>query len=233
MHWVVDVIWPYVKILALLLGGCFGLPIPEDIALVWAGILVHDEANIFVMAIVCYFGILLGDILIFRAGRLAGPSLLKKRWIRSRIGSEKLQTLRAKLDSRAFVTVLIARHLFYLRTATFLVCGAVRMRFWRFLVADAIAALLTVPLMMGLGYLFAEHQDVLFTALGKVKLILVGFGIAALLLIVLYRIKKRKSEALETSDEEVDEGEVTSQKAKSIGLGAPALQEVKPPRSRE
>lgn len=198
-----DFIWPYLKVLALLLGGAFGLPIPEDVALVVAGILIHDEANVFIMAMVCYIGILLGDIIIFRAGYLAGPALLRKRWIRTRLGSKRLQTFRANLDSKAFLTVLVARHLFYLRTATFLVCGAVRMQFWRFLVADALAALITVPLMMGLGYLFAEHQEVLFAALNKAKLVLIGIGVVGLLTFLIYRIRnrgKRRNEILEAED---------------------------------
>jgi hypothetical protein len=95
----------------------------------------------------------------FAIGRRFGPSLFEKSWFRHKFPPRKVKLIRLKLERRSLVMIFLARHLFYLRTVTFLTCGAVRMTLWRFIVADALAALISVPLMIFLGYKFAEHLD--------------------------------------------------------------------------
>jgi len=197
----------YLLVLAALLGSAFGLPIPEDVSLIISGILVaSDNANLTIMLLVCYFGIIAGDLIIYRVGWIAGPRLFRKRWFKRFLTTTRLQTLRSNLEKRTFLTIVIARHLFYLRTATFLVCGAVRVSFSRFLIADAIAALITTPVMLGLGYLFGEHYDHLMAWMREIKIALVVLGLATAL--YLYWRFKRNAESesdVENPDEEDDD----------------------------
>jgi membrane protein DedA with SNARE-associated domain len=191
----------YIIVFVLLLAGAFGLPMPEDIALIGAGFLVHfQRADALVMALVCYVGIVLGDVVIYRIGYIAGPTLFRKRWFRKYVTSTRLEWIRSNLERRTFVTIFVARHLFYLRTATFLVCGAVRIQFPRFLVSDLVAALITTPLMLFIGYLFAEHSDQLWVWVKQVKTFLLLFGLL-LLAAVGYRFRWRK----ESDEQDVDE----------------------------
>jgi len=155
---------------------------------------------------VCYLGIIAGDLIIYRVGWITGPRLFRKRWFKRFLTSTRLQTLRSNLEKRTFLTIVIARHLFYLRTATFLVCGAVRVSFSRFLIADAIAALITTPVMLGLGYLFGEHYDHLMAWMREIKIALVVLGLATAL--YLYWRFKRNAESesdVENPDEEDDD----------------------------
>jgi len=191
----------YLVVFVLLLAGAFGLPMPEDIALIGAGFLVHfQRADALVMALVCYVGIVLGDVVIYRIGYIAGPTLFRKRWFRKYVTSARLEWIRSDLERRTFVTIFAARHLFYLRTATFLVCGAVRIQFPRFLVSDLIAASITTPLMLFIGYLFAEHSDQLWVWVKQVKTFLLLFGLL-LLAAVGYRFRWRK----ESEEQDLDE----------------------------
>src|SRR5262245_23540812 len=66
---------------ALLILCGFGLPLPEDIVLITAGLVTaaNDESWIGA-AIIMYAGVLGGDSLIFGIGRRYGPNLLAKRW---------------------------------------------------------------------------------------------------------------------------------------------------------
>jgi membrane protein DedA with SNARE-associated domain len=178
----------YTIVFALLLASAFGLPIPEDLSLIAAGILVHsDRVYVLPMAVICYVGLVLGDVVIYRLGRLAGPAVFRRRWTRRYVTATRLQIIRHNLERRTFATILVARHLFYLRTVTFLLCGAVRVNFLRFLLADGVAALVTTPLMMGLGYLFAEHYEALFGYIKQVKILLVVLGvIVGCAILVLY-----------------------------------------------
>jgi membrane protein DedA with SNARE-associated domain len=97
--------------------------------------------------------------------------------------------LRQNLEKQTFLTILLARHLFYLRTATFLFCGAVRISFTRFLIADAIAAVITVPLMVGIGVICGEHYREILAGVNQVK---EAIGAAALLAIGYLYLRHRR-----------------------------------------
>jgi membrane protein DedA with SNARE-associated domain len=168
----------YLFVFILLVSGAVGVPMPEDLSLIAGGILVHAKgAHPVIMLIVCYLGILVGDLIIYRIGWSIGPSVFRRRWFKRCMTSRRLQWARENLEQRTFLTILIARHLFYLRTGTFLVCGALRISFSHFLLCDAVAALITAPLMVGLGYVCAEHYETLLFWVQQTKLALIIGGI--------------------------------------------------------
>lgn len=179
--------WLYFMIFAALMGGALGLPIPEDIPLIIAGVVAHQgNADVYLLFLVCYAAIVLGDVVIFMIGRRLGPTLFNKAWFKSRVSTQRIKGVRFNLERRSLLMIFIARHLFYLRTVTFLVCGAVRMDFARFLVADMIAALVSVPLMMFLGYMGSEHFDAVMSFIISMKNWSLLAGLIALLGITYY-----------------------------------------------
>jgi membrane protein DedA with SNARE-associated domain len=181
----------YVLVFLMLLAGAVGLPMPEDIALITGGILVSSgQSNLLLMSLVCYTGIIAGDLIIYRIGWIAGPTILRKRWARRYFSVHRIRSLRGNLEKRTFLTIMVARHLFYLRTATFLFCGAVRVSFIRFIVADAIAALITTPLMLGIGYVCGEHYREILSTVNEVKEL---FGLAVILIAGYLLLRSRSS----------------------------------------
>jgi membrane protein DedA with SNARE-associated domain len=187
----------YVLVFGMLLAGSFGLPVPEDLALITAGVLISTgRAEIVLMSLICYLGIIAGDLIIYRVGWMAGPAILRRRWARRYFTAHRIRTLRENLERRTFLTILVARHLFYLRTATFLFCGAVRVSFTRFLIADALAALITLPIMLGLGYLFAEHYNDVMASVERAKFYAGVVGLI-ILLILYVRYRRRGTRSLE------------------------------------
>lgn len=181
----------YVLVFLMLLAGAFGLPMPEDIALITGGILVSSgQSNLILMAVVCYSGIIAGDLIIYRVGWIAGPRILRRRWARRYFSARRIRSLRENLEKRTFLTIMIARHLFYLRTATFLFCGAVRVSFTRFIIADAIAALITTPLMLGIGFMCGEHYEEILQSINQLKE-LIGVALAIIVAYLLLRSRSR------------------------------------------
>jgi membrane protein DedA with SNARE-associated domain len=179
-----DGIWKYVAVFFALLGGAFGLPIPEDLPLIVSGVMIHQgSVKLSGIVIVCYVAVLLGDVVIFRIGKKLGPALFTRRWFRRRVSLSQIKKMRANLEKRSFLMIVIARHLFYFRTVTFLICGAVKMSFWKFMLADMLAAMVSLPIMLTLGYLGSEHFDLIvewFESARKwfilVSVILIGAG---------------------------------------------------------
>jgi membrane protein DedA with SNARE-associated domain len=197
-------LFAYLLVFAVLLASSLGAPIPEDITLIVAGIMSsHETVEPWLMALTCYLGILAGDLIIYRIGWLAGPTLFRKQWFRKHLTTRRLQLIRENLDRRTVLTILVARHLFYIRTATFLMCGAVRLPFARFFMIDACAALITVPIMMGLGYLFAHNYTVILGYVQQIKIVLLLLGIVAGAFLV-WRYKRHKAHALATSEDSIE-----------------------------
>ncbi|RMD85234.1 MAG: DedA family protein [Candidatus Dadabacteria bacterium] len=179
----------------LLMAGAVGFPIPEDVPLILGGIVSH-RGNISPWATfaVCYSGVIVGDLIVYSIGRKLGPSLFEKEWFKARVTSRKVKRFRLRLEKRSLLMIFIARHLFYLRSVTFLTCGAVKMRTLRFVSADALAALISVPLMIWIGYVCSEHYETLLSVLHKAKVWSLIIGIP-IIIILAYRIfcKERKT----------------------------------------
>ena len=66
-------------------------------------------------------------------------------------------------------TVATARHVAGLRAAAFLTAGIARVPFWKFLVADAAAAAVTVPLTFALAYLFTNRVTAILADVHRVE----------------------------------------------------------------
>ena len=60
------------------------------------------------------------------------------------------------LRKNRFLYIFLGRHLFPLRTATFLTAGALRIPFAEFFVADILAALISVTIMLAIGFWLGE-----------------------------------------------------------------------------
>ena len=71
------------------------------------------------------------------------------------VTEQRVNEVREGLRKRRLVYLFVGRHLFVLRSVTFVVAGSLRVPFIEFFLADAIAALFSVTLFMGLGYALA------------------------------------------------------------------------------
>ena len=150
----------YLLIFLTLLGGSIGMPFPEDIVLITSGILIHRElVDPYLIFLVAYGTIILGDVILYYIGYFFGMNLFVKRWFRNKVPPKKIKKIRAHLESNHIVTIFLGRHLFYLRSMTFLTCGAVRMKFAKYILADIFAALLSCTIMMLIGYFASENYD--------------------------------------------------------------------------
>lgn len=184
----------YVTLFLALIGGALGLPIPEDLPLIAGGIAIHERMIHPALAfVVCYSAIITGDMFIFAIGRHFGPRLFASRWFRKKSAQRKIKSVRLGLERRSLPMIFIARHLFYLRTVTFLTCGAVKMKWHRFLMADAASALVSVPLMLGLGYLAAGQYDSVMTWIRRFEWASLVIGVITITVFSIVLVRRRKT----------------------------------------
>jgi membrane protein DedA with SNARE-associated domain len=160
--------WAFVFAVLLLCG--FGLPMPEDVVLVtggvvaWlasdlpqatAGAMVRDSGLLGMIG-VGLAGILAGDSVIFLAGRRFGSHVADIPALRRVVTPEKLERVERLFRKRGDVVVLIARFLPGLRAPTYFTAGHARMPYWEFLLFDGVAALVSAPLWVCLGFYFGS-----------------------------------------------------------------------------
>lgn len=184
----------YLFLFLSLIAGAFGLPIPEDIPLIASGVLIHEsQAMLLPTFLICYIGILLGDAIIYSIGRFFGPSLYKKKWFQRKISRHGLKKVRSKLEKRSLLTIFIARHLFWIRTATFLLCGIVRIKPIKFLIADAIAAIISVPIMISLGFFFFANLEEILSNIKHAENTIFALLLFVLLICLIYKLFKKSA----------------------------------------
>ena len=160
----------YAFVFAVLLLCGFGLPMPEDVVLVTGGVLawiaspleevsfsamIRDEA-LLTMVAVGLGGILAGDSVIYVVGRRLGVHVAEHRFLRRIVTPEKLEKVETMLRRRGKIVVLVARFLPGLRAPTYFTVGHSRLPYWEFLLFDGLAALVSAPLWVCLGFWFGE-----------------------------------------------------------------------------
>ena len=170
----------YPGILAALLLGSLGVPIPEEMPIVAAGILSHEGLARWWLALpVCVLGVLSGDVVLYWAGRRWGERLLRWRVVRHVLTRARADWLKAAYREHAMKTVAMARHVTGLRAAAFLTAGIARVPFWKFILADAAAAAVTVPLAFGLAYFFTHQINAILADVHRVERWLALAGLVA------------------------------------------------------
>src|SRR5512140_818858 len=166
-----DIGYVFVFVVLLLCG--FGLPMPEDVVLVTGGVLAWlssdleaasflgmvRDPGLLAMVAVGLGGILAGDSVIFWAGRRFGHRVADFRPLRRIITPEKLELVEKKVRTRGNVVVMFARFLPGLRAPTYFTVGHARMPYWKFLLYDGAAALLSAPLWVCLGFWFGSDLE--------------------------------------------------------------------------
>jgi membrane protein DedA with SNARE-associated domain len=148
----------YLGVFAVLLLGSLGVPIPEEMPIIAAAVMSHESIVRWWLALpVCLLGVLSGDMVLYWVGRRWGEQVLHWRMARLVLSPAREQWLKVAYRRHALKTVVTARHVMGLRAAAFLTAGSARVPFWKFVAADAGAALVGVPLAFGLAYFFTDQ----------------------------------------------------------------------------
>jgi membrane protein DedA with SNARE-associated domain len=154
--------WSYLGLFLVLLAAGLGLPLPEDIPLVAAGWLVHHGgAHLYGMIAVGLVGVLVGDTILFTAGRRYGMHLVEHRWLRWVAKPWLVERARARYQAHGAKIMFAARFMPGLRSALFLIAGTFRIPYWKFLLIDGSAALISVPTWILLSYKFSGDVEAL------------------------------------------------------------------------
>jgi membrane protein DedA with SNARE-associated domain len=143
--------------LFITLTGC-GLPLPEEVAIVLAGVLSAQGHMDWLWAfIACLAGALAGDSIMYAIGRYGGRRLLyaHPRFAKL-LGAEREARFEQAVNRHAFKVMLLSRFLVGVRGPVYLAAGIVRLPFRIYFLCDLVCATLVVGFFFGLSYAFGE-----------------------------------------------------------------------------
>jgi membrane protein DedA with SNARE-associated domain len=162
--------FPYVGIFILLILGEIGLPFPEDATLILSGFLIAQKVTKpLPTVIVVYCGLLLTDFSLYWVGKKYGRKVIEHRRFRRILSAERLLTLEEKFKKWGIYVVFVGRHFLGLRAQIFLAAGVMRMSTPKFIMADAASAILTMTLMVGIGFLGGNSIEILQKDLKRIE----------------------------------------------------------------
>jgi membrane protein DedA with SNARE-associated domain len=181
-------------IVGVLIVAGLGLPIPEDIALLAAGVLVQQKLVSYPEALIwCAIGVFIGDTTIFLMARRLGPSALQRRplkWVLTPQRREKVEDMFARYGN---VIVFMGRHMAGLRAPIFAMAGLHNMPISRFWLWDGLGLCVSAPLVIGIGWWLADNLDMAKHLLGRVEIVIVAVLLAGVAFYVWRRVRRASS----------------------------------------
>jgi membrane protein DedA with SNARE-associated domain len=204
--------FPYLGIvLFLILTGC-GLPIPEEVTVVAAGVLSEHGTLIPPYAYLsCVVGALLGDILVYSIGRYPGHNFLRRHpWFARLLHEEREKQMEELIKKHGFKVFFVARFMVGVRVPLYLAAGVVRMSWWRFLLINSVCATTVVSVAFWLGYCYGGPVSK-FIRESQYGLTLVVI-VAVIAGLVYYVVQKKRKRSVAKKDAEGEPQAAAAQK---------------------
>jgi membrane protein DedA with SNARE-associated domain len=225
----------YVALIVVLVGAGVGLPIPEDVPLIFSGYLCNkhyspitsvipaapgeaDQDNpatdvdnsdelipplditartphILLMMLAGMIGVLGGDSVVFSIGRrgITGTSFVA-RHLQKVMHSKRREKVERHFARHGNWTVFAGRFFPGARSVVFAFAGMSRMSYLRFVIIDGMAAAISVPLFIFIGYRFAGKIERIFREIERVRHIVIPVvAVVAVVLLGAWLVRRRRA----------------------------------------
>lgn len=153
--------WGYLGVFVSIIATGLGFPMPEELPVVIAGLLVGSEPDkvaLWIMLPVCIIGVICGDSCLYGIGRWWGARLVESPFIQKRLlPPDRLESIRENFNKYGIRILLFARMTPGIRAPIFLTAGIIRLPLGQFLLADGLYAIPGVSFLFFLGYFFSDR----------------------------------------------------------------------------
>ena len=184
----------YSAILGVLFICGLGVPIPEDITLIAAGILAGIGNISLAGALICGFiGVMVGDTFLYLLGRKLGDRAFTLPLINKIMTPKRIILAKEKVKNHSHIICFTARFLPGLRSPTFLTAGVMGIRPAVFFGLDGAAALISVPIWVVGGWWFGANIDQAIAFAHELHMYLIAFLIIVGVSYYVVKIRKKKS----------------------------------------
>jgi membrane protein DedA with SNARE-associated domain len=146
---------------AALVAAGIGLPVPEEVPTISAGIWVASNPSLgparWIILPACYLGVLISDVLLYSIGRLWGPRLFEYKWVTRFMKPETRLRTEANFRNYGIKALLLVRWVPAIRSPMFITAGIMRLPVVLFILADGIALVFGHSLLFFLAYWFGDQ----------------------------------------------------------------------------
>lgn len=190
-----------IAVIALLLLGGIGFPVPEDIPILLGGVAASKEIITPQMIfLTSYVGVLAADQIVFFIGFFFGKKLIAagtKSKFFPQITEARVEEVREGLRKRRLLFIFMGRHLFPIRSVTFITAGALHVPWIEFFIADALAAFVSVSLMTALGYYLGSQitPEILHHIAHEARIYILVLATLIIIGLLIRQQRKKKSAA--------------------------------------
>jgi membrane protein DedA with SNARE-associated domain len=194
-----DGVTAYSAIVGLLLICGLGVPLPEDITLLAAGILASVGSISLPGAMAAgFFGVMAWDAFLYTVGRKYGRRAFELPIIRTIMTPKRAAMAERKIRRNSHFICFFARFMPGLRSPIFLLSGIMGVRPIVFYGLDGFAALISVPFWVWLGYWLGQNLDHALAIAERVQLSIGAFAIIAIAGYIVFRRwrKNRRAQRL-------------------------------------
>jgi len=151
----------YFVLFGLLFACGLGLPLPEDIPLIAAGALCATGKmhHLWLAGVVAWCGIIGGDVVLYNLGKRFGLNITRLPMVGKHMTRSRIERVERMFDKYGIGVVAVGRLFAGIRGAMVVAAGAMRFNFWKFLLADGFAAVVSGGLFMALGYWLGQNVN--------------------------------------------------------------------------
>lgn len=188
----------YTFICCFMLAASFGLPIPEELILISAGLVAYmarnpdqfpppyagaEGVNTITLCLVSFLAVFGGDLVVYLIGKIFGGRIIKTKFFQKRVAGAAFDKINSWFQKYGGWACGIFRFTPGLRFPGHLSCGLLGIPLWKFCAIDGLAALVSAPTQV---YFVATYGDVVLKYFKEFKIVLVSI-IGVVLIVWLIR----------------------------------------------
>ena len=200
--------YTYWAVLLLVMIEDFGVPVPGETILIAAAVFAGTgRLDVVVVGLVGFAAAVIGDNIGFAIGHFGGRALALRWGKYVFLTEERLAKAEAFFNRHGGKIIVVARFIEGLRQANGIIAGISGMRWWRFLVFNALGAALWVGTWVSLGYLAGNHIDTIYHYITNYSLyVLIAVAVLLVALIIPHVLRRRRTVAQEAEGVQEDTG---------------------------
>lgn len=184
----------------MVLTGC-GLPLPEEVAIVFGGVRsAHGELITGAAYLSCLLGALVGDAAMYGIGRKFGHSLVRRHpKLAKLLHADREEHFEKAILRHGFKVLLVARFMVGVRGPVYLAAGVVRMPFRRFLLWDLFCATLVISAFFAISYYLGAFLDrnAISRMLRDTEVMITAIVVVVVAIVAFFALRRHRRKLLE------------------------------------
>ncbi len=183
----------YGLMFALLVACGIGAPMNEDIVLlVAAALTLTGVMEPLPLIVVAWFGLVIGDALVFHWGHRFGPRILATRFFSRIVPPPRLAGFQARVRRGGPAYIFLIRFMPGIRTALFFAAGTLKIRYRTFFLFDGLGAAIELPLLVyGVRFVGGRWQQIMAYVERFQIALLIGLAALGLAVLAVRWLRKR------------------------------------------